>query len=293
MILVTGMSGAGKTTALKALEDAGYDVVDNLPLALLDELVGDSAARRRSIAVGIDIRTRDFGVDHVLEEIDGMPAQSAEAVVLLFLDSDDDVIARRFTETRRRHPLAVDRPPIDGIRHERQLLSPLRDRSDVVIDTSLLTPHDLRRLVGEQFRLGAASDRMSVFVTSFSYRQGLPREADLVFDVRFLRNPHYVAELRDLTGRDAPVAAYIEADSGLPPFVNAIESLFELLLPRYQTEGKSYLTIAFGCTGGKHRSVYLAERLERRLRDWPLRIQVFHRELERGEAQPRHARVSA
>ena len=293
VVLVTGLSGAGKTTALKSLEDAGYEVVDNLPLSLMHILVRESAERRRSLAVGVDIRTRDFGVEDVLAGLDRMLEESAVAVVLLFLDCDDEVIARRFTETRRRHPLALDRSPLDGIRYERQLLSPLRDRSDLVIDTSLLSPHDLRRLVAEQFRLGVASEGMSVFVTSFSYRQGLPREADLVFDVRFLQNPHYRPELRNFTGRDAGVAAYIEADPGLKPFVAGLESLFDLLLPRYESEGKSYLTIAFGCTGGKHRSVYLAERMATWFRDRRLRVQVLHRELERAEAQLRQAKVPA
>lgn len=292
VLLVTGLSGAGKTTALKALEDVGYEAVDNLPLSMLCALVRDSARRRRSLAVGIDIRTRDFGVGPVLAELDRLRDEAAIAVRLLFLDCDDEVIARRFTETRRRHPLAADRAPIDGIRTERHLLLPLRDRADLALDTSLLSPHDLRRLLQERFRLDAA-DGMSLFVTSFSYRRGLPREADLVFDMRFLRNPHYVAELRDLTGREPAVGAYIEADPGLQPFLDGLGGLLDLLLPRYQSEGKSYLTIAFGCTGGKHRSVYLAERLAARLQERGMRARVVHRELDRAEAQLRQDKVSA
>lgn len=294
IVLVTGLSGAGKTTALKALEDAGYEVVDNLPLSFMHVLVCETVEQHRSLAIGVDIRTRDFAVKHVGEQLDRLLGLSeAISVSLLFLDCDDEVIARRFTETRRRHPLALDRSPLDGILYERQLLSPLRDRSDLVIDTSLLSPHELRRLVTENFRVAGTTGRMSVFVTSFSYRYGLPREADLVFDVRFLKNPHYDTALRDLTGLDEKVADYIKGDPGLAPFVAALEGLFDILLPRYESEGKSYLTIAFGCTGGKHRSVFLTERMANWFRDSKLRVQVLHRELERAEAQFRQAKVSA
>src|SRR5690606_295934 len=215
----------------------------------------------------------------VLAEIERLLDESAIAVMLIFLDCDDEVIARRFTETRRRHPLASDRAPVDGIRAERRLLSSLRDRADLVIDTSLLTPHELRRLLQGQFRL-PVGDRMSVFVTSFSFRRGLPREADLVFDVRFLRNPHYQPELRELTGLDPSVGGFIAADPDFEPFLARLGGLLDLLLPRYENEGKSYLTVAFGCTGGRHRSVYLAERLAGWLRDRDLRVQVAHRELD-------------
>jgi UPF0042 nucleotide-binding protein len=209
--------------------------------------------------------------------------EAAIAVSLLFLDCDDEVLGRRFTETRRRHPLADDRPPIDGIRLERQLVHSLRDRADFVIDTSLLTPHELRRVLLGQF--GRGVDRgMAVLVTSFSYRYGLPREADLVLDVRFLRNPHYDPALRPLTGRDAPVADHIRADPDCAPFLDHLRQLFDLLLPRYEREGKSYLTIAVGCTGGKHRSVFVAEEIGVWVQKHGLHSSVIHRDLERGEA---------
>jgi len=190
---------------------------------------------------------------------------------------------RRYTETRRRHPLAGDRPVLDGIHLERQRVWPLRDRADLVIDTTTLNPGDLKRLLQGHFALGAAPG-ITIFVTSFSYRHGLPRDADLVFDVRFLRNPHYVAALRPLTGRDAPVGAFIEADADFAPFFQRLCLLLAPLLPRYEREGKSYLTIAIGCTGGRHRSVYLAERLAAWLSEQGRPVGVNHRDLDQWAA---------
>lgn len=279
VLLVTGMSGAGKSTALKALEDAGYEAVDNLPLALLKSLMDMPDRRYRPIAVGIDVRTRDFGVDSVLSEIDALDESADVSAELIFIDCDDEVIARRFTETRRRHPLGEDRQPLDGIRHERRLLQALRGRADLVIDTSLMTPHALRRTVEEQFRTGEPGE-MTVFVMSFSYRQGLPREADLVFDVRFLQNPHYEPELKPLRGNNPAVGEYIRRDPAYPPFVEALRSLFDVLIPRYRAEGKSYLTIAFGCTGGHHRSVCLAQEFGEWLSGRASRVSVLHRDID-------------
>ena len=264
LLVVTGMSGAGRSTALKVLEDLGYEAVDNLPLSMLPSLL--AAPAPAPLAIGVDVRTRDFGVSTLLAALDRLIAQHALALQIVFLDCEDDRLVRRYTETRRRHPLAGDRPVTDGIALERQRVSPLRDRADLVIDTTALSPGDLKRLLYGHFALNASS-RITIFVTSFSYRHGLPRDADLVFDVRFLRNPHYVAALRPLTGRDAEVGRFIEADPDFAPFFERLCQWLAPLLPRYEREGKSYLTIAFGCTGGRHRSIYLAERLSAWLRD--------------------------
>jgi RNase adapter protein RapZ len=214
LLVVTGMSGAGRSTALKALEDMGYEAVDNLPLSLLPNLIGPRAMKA-SLAIGVDVRTRDFAVPALLKALDELVQGKNVELKMVFLDCDDDRLERRYTETRRRHPLAAERPVADGVRIERQRLWPLRDRADLVIDTSSLTPADLKRQLQGHFGLETAPG-IAIFVTSFSYRHGLPRDADLVFDMRFLQNPHYVAELRPLTGRDRAVGEFIEADRDLP-----------------------------------------------------------------------------
>jgi UPF0042 nucleotide-binding protein len=283
VLLVTGISGAGKTSALKALEDMGYEAVDNVPLSLLGSLVlpGQRSfgahGLERPIAIGVDIRTRDFGVDSVLRELDQLTDEGDVEVKVLFLDCDDDELSRRFAVTRHRHPLAGDRPLQDGIDHERRLVSRLRDRADLAIDTSGLGPGDLKRILHGHFARAAAG--LSVFVTSFSYRRGLPREADLVFDVRFLANPHYDPALRPLTGRDAAVADFIADDPGFGDFFQGLTGVLLPLLPRYAAEGKSALTVAVGCTGGRHRSVFVAERLAAWLGEHEQRVSVRHRDL--------------
>ncbi|MHA1109421.1 MAG: RNase adapter RapZ [Alphaproteobacteria bacterium] len=280
ILLITGMSGAGKSAALKALEDSGYEAVDNLPLSLLSSLVTPTAGKGRPLAIGIDIRTRDFGIEPLLQEIDELIRNAELEVLLLFLDCDDEVLRRRYSETRRRHPLAVDRPVTDGIKHERRLLSALRDRADQVIDTTNVTLNDLRRQLHGQFSLDEGT-RFALFVMSFSYRRGLPREADLVFDVRFLDNPHYQEKLRPLTGLDDAVGAFIAADPGYDSFFDSLTNLLGPLLPRFSSEGKSYLTIAVGCTGGRHRSVFIAEQLAAWLGGQGQRVNVAHRDLDK------------
>jgi UPF0042 nucleotide-binding protein len=280
LLVVTGMSGAGRSTALKSLEDLGYEAVDNLPLSLLPSLL-ETPAERPPLAIGIDVRTRDFGVGPLVAALDRVVAEHHLELSIVFLDCEDDWLVRRYTETRRRHPLAGDRPVIDGILLERQRVSPLRDRADLVIDTTALNPSDLKRILHGHFALNAAPG-IAIFVTSFSYRQGLPREADLVFDARFLRNPHYVAALRPLTGRDPDVAAFIAADPDFAPFFERLCQWLAPLVPRFEREGKSYLTIAFGCTGGRHRSVYLAERLAQFLREQHRPVGVNHRDLDQS-----------
>ena len=281
VVIVTGLSGAGKTLALKVLEDLGWEAVDNLPLSLVASLVRPGEGVPRPLAIGVDIRTRDFGVEPVIATIDRMMAESGLDVRLLFLDCSDDALCRRFTETRRRHPLATDRPLVDGIRHERSLVSPLLARADLVIDTSDQPPGELKQILTGHFTLD--DDRgLVVFVTSFAYRNGLPREADLVLDARFLANPHYVPELRALTGRDKAVDSYVAADPAFANFMDSLTHLLEPLLPRFAAEGKSYLTIAVGCTGGRHRSVAVAERIASWVRNKGGRVELRHRELDEG-----------
>ncbi|MFZ9450408.1 MAG: RNase adapter RapZ, partial [Alphaproteobacteria bacterium] len=265
VVIVSGLSGAGKSTALRALEDAGYEAVDNLPLSFLGALVQAGGEGTRPLAIGIDARTRDFAPQPVLDALAGLRASPGVDARLLYLDADDEVLRRRFTETRRRHPLALDRPVLDGIQAERSLLWALREGADIALDTSNATGAELRRMVQERL----ADDLrpgLVVAVVSFAYRWGLPREADLVFDVRFLANPHYEPALEPLTGRDPAVGAFIERDPGFEAFFAGLVAMLAALLPRYEREGKSYLTIGCGCTGGKHRSVHVAERLARWLR---------------------------
>ncbi len=284
VVLVTGMSGAGRSTALKVLEDLGYEAVDNLPLSLLASLVRPRAALdalARPLAIGVDIRSRDFGVEPFIDELDQMIARDELAVRTLFLDCDDEVLQRRYSETRRRHPLAEDRPVPDGIKLERRLLQRLRARADALIDTSTKTSWDLKELVSERFSL-VDRPALSINVTSFSYRQGLPREADLVFDARFLANPHYVEALRQLTGEDAGIGAYVETDPDFAKFLDGLTALLAVLLPRYEKEGKSYLTLAVGCTGGRHRSVYTARRLAEWLQNQGRRVHLHHRDMAGG-----------
>ncbi|KAF0138324.1 MAG: hypothetical protein FD153_1388 [Rhodospirillaceae bacterium] len=282
VVVITGLSGAGKSSALKALEDMGYEAVDNLPLSLLANVVGHGSGPHRPLALCIDIRTRDFGIESVRQRLGRLKHEAGVDVRLVYIDCDDEVLRRRFTETRRRHPLALDRPLTDGIRHERQLMAPLRDAAHLVIDSSQLPPAALKQVLEHCFSTGTHRG-LVVFVSSFAFRQGLPREADLVFDVRFLKNPHYEAALCARTGCDAEVTTFIASDPAFAPFFETLINLLGPLLPRYEAEGKSYLTIAIGCTGGRHRSVFVAERLTGWLRARGARVALRHRELEAYE----------
>lgn len=277
LVLITGMSGAGKSVALKSLEDNGFEAIDNLPLSYLPS-VAASSALTQNLAVGTDIRSRDFSVEHFVEAIQPLRDNPDLDFKVVFLDSHDEVLRRRFTETRRRHPLALDRTVMDGIRHERTLLEGLRDLSDIVIDTSETEAATLRSTMISHF---AATERnLSVVITSFSFKRGIPREADIVFDVRFLKNPYYDLSLRNLTGQDALVGAYIESDADYEAFFKNLTNLLTPLLPRYMEEGKHYLTIAIGCTGGRHRSVYTAKKLGAFWQDTNYKITVRHRDME-------------
>lgn len=285
VLLVTGLSGAGLSTALKTLEDLGYKAVDNLPLALVEGLLHQKEGRGKPVAIGIDSRTWDFSAAKLLRKADALRRKKHLGVSLVFINCEDDVLQRRFTETRRVHPLAADHPVLDGVVLERQMMQPVRKGADHVIDTTGIGARDLRRIMEGAFRL--PEDRgLFVSVVSFAYRNGIPREADLVFDVRFLDNPYYSPRLRNLSGQDAAVGHRIKADPGYRAFFKGLTGLLAPLLPRFEREGKHYLTIAVGCTGGRHRSVFVAGELCRWLSGKGIgTIAVRHRDLEKWEAQ--------
>lgn len=281
-VVVTGLSGAGRATALNVLDDLGYVAVDNVPLPLLDDLMrstgGDAGEKARPLALGIDTRTFGFDARELVARIGELRKHPALAVRLLFLEADTETLQRRYTETRRPHPMAPDRPVVDSIIEERRQIGWMGESADVSIDTSSLSPHRLRQILTGHFGLGlSVGTRISVM--SFSFRRGLPRESDLVFDARFLKNPHYDPALKPLTGRDPAVAAFIATDPDYHPFVDRLKGLIGPLLPRFDAEGKSYLTIAIGCTGGKHRSVALAEELADWLRSAGRSVTLSHRDV--------------
>lgn len=285
IVVVTGMSGAGRSSCLKILEDLGFEAVDNLPFQLLARLLRPGEPPERPLAVGIDSRTRGLVPGELVREIERFRAAASTPIRLVFFECDDEVLQRRYTESRRRHPLAQDRPVTDGIVRERALMAPIKAAADLVIDTSATSIPELRRRV--QAELGPeALGQLTLTLQSFSFRNGLPREADIVFDARFLTNPHYVPTLRPLTGLDPAVARHIEQDPAWQRTLDALEALLMPLLPRYRAEGKSYLTIAVGCTGGRHRSVALVEALARRLAAGGWEPRIVHRELAEAAAAP-------
>lgn len=286
VVLVTGPSGAGRSLAINALEDLGFEAIDNLPLSLVPRLL-DGPPLTRPLALGLDTRNRDFSVDGLIELMDRLHRAPGILAETLYLDCAPDVLIRRYSETRRRHPLGPDEPPMAGILRELDLLLPVRARAELLIDTTELTPHQLKAEIGEQFGM-YGGEPMTLSVQSFSFRRGLPRGVDMVFDVRFLSNPHWAPDLRERDGRDPEVAAYVMADPRFADFFARIEGLILSLLDAYDDEGKSSLTIAFGCTGGRHRSVALAEKLAQTLADRGRRVSKRHRELERAAAG-RHA----
>lgn len=286
VLFVTGASGAGRTTAINALEDIGFESINNLPLSLVERLVA-GPPRQRPMALGIDVRNRDFSIDTMLDLIHRLTADDGVEIELLYLDCRADVLVRRYSETRRRHPLSPSETPAVGIDRETELLVPVRDMAEFLIDTSDMTPHDLRAEIGRLFA-GDAQARMVLSVESFSFKRGLPRGVDMVFDVRFLANPHWEPGLRELDGRDAGVAAFVEADPRFHDFFERLMGLIESLIPAYREEGKTSLAIAIGCTGGQHRSVFVAERLANALAERGLQVSTRHREMERrGDIAPR------
>jgi UPF0042 nucleotide-binding protein len=283
ILLVTGMSGAGKSTVLRTLEDLGWEVVDNLPLPLLGRLLATAEPTAidrpsRPLALGIGAQTRDFDPADIVKRIKDLRTDQGDDIGVLFLDCSGGELERRYSETRRRHPLALDRPASDGIARERELLAPLRLWANRLIDTTDLSANELAQRVRLTFvRDGLGMPTLAI--TSFGFARGLPRDADLVLDMRFLRNPHWDEKLRPGTGLDADVGAYIAGDPAYDEAMAAIEHLVLLLLPRYRAEGKSYVTIAFGCTGGRHRSVHVAERVASRLHTAGFSPTVTHRDL--------------
>lgn len=282
LVLVTGPSGAGRSTAINALEDSGYEAIDNLPLSLLPRLL-QGPPHPRPLALGLDVRNREFSTQALIETIEDLQKRTAFDFEVLYLDCSDNVLLRRFSETRRRHPLAGSEDPLRGIAREKQFLDPVRDRANVLIDSSDLSPHEMRAEITRLFS-HTEGHRLAVSVHSFSYKRGLPRSADMVFDCRFLRNPHWEPDLRVLTGCEAEVADYVAKDARYADFIAQLKTLCASLLPAYLEEGKSHFTIAFGCTGGRHRSVAVTEEMAQALALAGWQVSCRHRELERVQS---------
>lgn len=277
IVLVTGPSGAGRSTALGVLEDLGCETIDNLPLSLVPRLL-DGPSLVRPLVLSLDVRNRDFSVSALLDMVDWLSGR-AMPVDLLYLDARPDVLLRRYSETRRRHPMAPAETAQQGIDRELDLLAPVRARASHLIDTSGLTPHELKAELARWYDPDAGQ-RLAVMVHSFSYKRGLPRGVDMVFDCRFLNNPYWQESLRTLDGRDPQVAEFIQSDDRYAPFYDKVNDIVAFLLPAYAAEGKSYLSVGFGCTGGQHRSVATAEAVAEALIAAGWQVSVRHHELE-------------
>jgi len=282
LVLITGPSGAGRSTALNALEDIGFEAIDNMPISLVRRLLG--SALERPLALVLDPRNRDFSVDALLTLVRDLAELPELQFELVYLDCPVPVLIRRYSETRRRHPLSPDGTAREGIELEARLLEPVRLRADVLVETDTLSPHDLRARIQELYP-DPGVQPMRVQIESFSYKRGIPNGVDLVFDCRFLNNPHWQPELRKLDGCDPRVADYVKADPRFDGFFDRVRDLVDFILPECTQEGKSQLTIAFGCTGGQHRSVATAEKLVNTLAQAKWHVSKRHRELERIAAQ--------
>ncbi|SIS59803.1 UPF0042 nucleotide-binding protein [Roseivivax lentus] len=279
ILLVTGPSGAGRTTAINALEDFGLEAIDNMPLSLVPRLL-EGPVPPGGMALGIDARNRDFAVPALLDLVQALRDRADIALSLIYVDCNAETLLRRFSETRRRHPLNPDGEPEEGIRQELALLAPLRETADYLIETSGLTPHDLRARLAQDFAAPEAA-QLVVSLVSFSYKRGLPAGADMIFDCRFLANPHWEPALRRDTGLSARVQDYVARDERFAPFLARISELLLFLLPAQRAEGKTHVTIGIGCTGGQHRSVTVTESLAGALAQSGWQVSTRHRELER------------
>jgi UPF0042 nucleotide-binding protein len=283
ILLITGVSGAGKTTVLKTLEDLGWETVDNFPIKLAAQLLkipasGGEEGPNTPLALGFDSRTRGFDAGALIEQIKALQTQPNLEIMTLFLDCAGVEIERRYAETRRRHPMAQDRPAMDGVAIDRNLMEPFRRWAETVVDTSKLSAYDLQQVIRERFT-SEKTPHSTITVTSFGFSRGVPHNADLVFDLRFLRNPHWDSALRPMTGMDASVAEYVAADPKYDEAMQKIRDLLRFLLPLYDAQGKAYINIAFGCTGGRHRSVHVAETFGNWLREDGFALTVSHRNL--------------
>lgn len=279
LLLVTGLAGAGKSTALAVLEDLGWETIDNFPVRMLKRLVTTSDDARGPLAIGFDSRTRGFVPSDIVALVKNLAQRPDLALTSLFLDCAGGELERRFNETRRRHPMADGRPVQEGIAAERELLEPLRRWTEVLIDTTAMTSNDLQTRIRELFAHPEAGTALTLTISSFGFARGMPPLADLVFDMRFLDNPHWVPGLKEQTGQDAAVGDHIEKDPAFAEAFARIRDLLLLLLPRYAAQGKPYVHVAFGCTGGRHRSVYTAETMAEALRGAGFSPTVRHRNL--------------
>ncbi len=283
LVVISGLSGSGKSHALKAFEDAGYFCIDNLPPALLPtfvELCNQQNGEISNVALGIDVRERVFFSDLVgiLERVKGL----GHSVQLLFLEAKEEVLVRRFSESRRPHPLLPHLPVLEGVRFEKERVAELRRHADRIIDTSNLTIHELRELLTKQFRREPSARKLTISLLTFGYKYGVPYDIDLLFDVRFLKNPYFVPDLKPLPGDDPRVRTFVLADPDAVALIGQLESLFKFLIPLFEREQRSYLTIAIGCTGGRHRSVAIAGRLKESLASMGYDVSIKHRDLEKA-----------
>ena len=279
LVIVTGLSGAGRTTTIRCLEDLGYETIDNLPISLVSRVVAPGMPGAK-IALGLDTRTRDFTIKAVLDMLAELSAHSWLSLEVVFVTASNAILVRRFSETRRRHPLAPAETPHDGIDRERDLLNEIQDASTVVLDTSDMSPPDVRAQVDRFFNRGGES-KLAITIHSFSYKRGAPAAIDMVFDCRFLNNPYWDPSLRSLDGRSDGVQNFVQNDTRFEEFFAKVMDLSFFLLPAYVDEGKTHFSIGFGCTGGQHRSVALAETVAKALANHGWVVSVRHRELER------------